>query len=137
VVAGGGTALIRCLKALEGLKVANQDQQVGVDIIRRALESPLRTIAANAGEDGAVVSGKVKEAKGPSAGYNAATGEYEDDMFKAGIIDPAKVVRSALQNAASVAGLMITTEVMITDLPEPKGSAPAGGMPGGMGGMDF
>jgi chaperonin GroEL len=137
VVAGGGSSLIRAIKALANIKTANQDQQVGVDIVRRALESPLRTIASNAGEDGAVVAGKVKEAKGQSAGYNAATGEYEDDMFKAGIIDPAKVVRSALQNAASVAGLMITTEVMITDQPEPKSSAaPAGGMPG-MGGMDF
>jgi chaperonin GroEL len=137
VVAGGGTALIRCLKALESLKLSNRDQQVGVDIIRRTLESPLRTIASNAGEDGAVVAGKVKEAKGISYGYNAASGEYEDDMFKAGIIDPAKVVRIALQNAASVAGLMITTEVMITDLPEPKTPAPAAGGMGGMGGMDF
>jgi len=139
VVAGGGTALLRCLKALEAVKPANQDQQVGVEIIRRTLESPLRTIAANAGEDGAVVAGKVKEAKGQSAGYNAATGVYEEDMFKAGIIDPAKVVRTALQNAASIAGLMITTEVMITDAPEPKSAAGAGaaGMPGGMGGMDF
>ncbi len=134
VVAGGGTALIRCLKVLEGLASANQDQKVGIDIIRRTLESPLRTIANNAGEDGAVIAGKVKEATGTSSGYNAATGEYEDDMFKAGIIDPAKVVRTALQNAASVAGLMLTTEVMITDAPEQK-SASAGGMPGGMGGM--
>ncbi|TKW61764.1 MAG: chaperonin GroEL [Blastochloris viridis] len=133
VVAGGGTALIRCLKVLEALQGTNQDQKVGIDIIRRTLESPLRTIASNAGEDGAVIAGKVKEAKGSASGYNAATGEYEDDMFKAGIIDPAKVVRTALQNAASVAGLMLTTEVMITDAPEPK-SAPAG-MPGGMGGM--
>jgi chaperonin GroEL len=134
VVAGGGTALIRCLKVLEGLATANQDQKVGIDIIRRTLESPLRTIANNAGEDGAVIAGKVKESTGASSGYNAATGEYEDDMFKAGIIDPAKVVRTALQNAASVAGLMLTTEVMITDAPEQK-SASAGGMPGGMGGM--
>ena len=138
VVAGGGTALIRCLAALDKVETHNRDQQVGVDIIRRALESPLRTIASNAGEDGAVIAGKVKEAKGASSGYNAATGTFEDDMFKAGIIDPAKVVRSALQNAASVAGLMITTEVMVTDQPEPKGAgAAAGGMPGGMGGMDF
>jgi chaperonin GroEL len=134
VVAGGGTALIRCLKALESIVPVNQDQKVGIDIIRRTLESPLRTIANNAGEDGAVIAGKVKEATGESSGYNAATGTYEDDMFKAGIIDPAKVVRSALQNAASVAGLMLTTEVMITDAPESKASASAG-MPGGMGGM--
>ena len=138
VVAGGGTALIRCLKALEKLEATNADQKVGIDIIRRTLESPLRTIANNAGEDGAVIAGKVKEAKGEASGYNAATGNYEDDMFKAGIIDPAKVVRTALQNAASVAGLMLTTEVMITDAPEPKTAMPAaGGMPGGMGGMDF
>ena len=135
VVAGGGTALICCLKALENVKTHNADQKTGVEIIRRALEAPLRTIASNAGEDGAVVAGKVKDAKG-SFGYNAATGEYVDDMFKVGIIDPAKVVRCALQNAASVAGLMVTTEVMITDLPEPKPAAPAG-MGGGMGGMDF
>ncbi len=134
VVAGGGTALIRCLKALEKLEAVNADQKVGIDIIRRTLESPLRTIANNAGEDGAVIAGKVKEAKGETSGYNAATGNYEDDMFKAGIIDPAKVVRTALQNAASVAGLMLTTEVMITEAPEPKTAAPAG-MPGGMGGM--
>jgi chaperonin GroEL len=134
VVAGGGTALIRCLKALEGVKTANRDQEVGVDIIRRALESPLRTIANNAGEDGAVVAGKVREGK-DAFGYNAATNEYVD-MVKAGIIDPTKVVRCALQNASSIAGLMITTEVMITDLPEPKTAAPAAGA-SGMGGMDF
>ena len=138
VVAGGGTALIRCIKALESLSFANQDQKVGIDIIRRTLESPLRTIAGNAGEDGAVIAGKVKEASNTSSGYNAATGTYEDDMFKAGIIDPAKVVRTALQNAASVAGLMITTEVMITDAPEAKSATPAmGGDMGGMGGMGF
>ncbi len=138
VVAGGGTALIRCIKALESLSFVNQDQKVGIDIIRRTLESPLRTIAANAGEDGAVIAGKVKENAGASAGYNAATGEYEADMFKAGIIDPAKVVRTALQNAASVAGLMLTTEVMVTDAPETnKSSAPMGGDMSGMGGMGF
>ena len=138
VVAGGGTALIRCIKALESMTAANADQKVGIDIIRRTLESPLRTIASNAGEDGAVIAGKVKEATGTSAGYNAATNEYEADMFKAGIIDPAKVVRTALQNAASVAGLMLTTEVMITDAPEPKGSpAPMGGGMPDMGGMGF
>ncbi len=136
VVPGGGVALIRCLKALDGVKTMNADQKVGVEIIRKALETPLRTIASNAGEDGAVIAGKVKEGTG-TFGYNAATGEYVD-MVKAGIIDPAKVIRVSLQNAASVGGLMITTEVMITDLPEPKaaGGAPAGGM-GGMGGMDF
>lgn len=140
VVPGGGVALVRCLKALDGIKTDNRDQQVGVDIIRRAMEAPLRTIASNAGEDGAVVAGKVREGK-DAFGYNAATGEYVD-MLKAGIIDPAKVVRVSLQNAASIAGLMITTEVMITDKPEDKcshnhGGAPAGGGMGGMGGMDF
>jgi chaperonin GroEL len=136
VVAGGGVALVRCIEALNGIKTANEDQKVGVGIIRRTLEMPLRTIAANAGEDGAVIAGKVREGSG-SAGYNAARGAFEADMFKAGIIDPAKVVRVALQNAASVAGLMVTTEVMITDAPEPKSAAPAGMPGGGMGGMDF
>jgi chaperonin GroEL len=133
VVAGGGVALLRTLKALEKLEGANQDQHVGVDIVRRALEAPLRTIAANAGEDGAVIAGKVKEAKDSAQGYNAATGIFED-MFKAGIIDPTKVVRTALQDAASVGGLMITTEVMVTDLPEETKADPAAAM-GGMGGM--
>ena len=136
VVAGGGTALIRCIKALESIAFVNQDQKVGIDIIRRTLESPLRTIANNAGEDGAVIAGKVKENSG-SAGYNAATNQYEADMFKAGIIDPAKVVRTALQNAASVAGLMLTTEVMITDAPESKSASPMGGGMPDMGGMGF
>lgn len=139
VVPGGGVALIRCLKALDKVETSNRDQQVGVDIIRRALEAPLRTIAANAGQDGAVVAGKVKESKG-SDGYNAATGEYVD-MLKAGIIDPTKVVRVSLQNAASIAGLMITTEVMITDKPDDKCShdhgAGAGAGMGAMGGMGF
>ena len=139
VVPGGGVALLRCLKVLDKLETANRDQEVGVDIIRRALEAPIRTIASNAGEDGAVVAGKVKEAKAASEGFNAATGEYTD-MLKAGIIDPTKVVRTALQDAASVAGLMITTEVMVTDHPEENKADPAaaaaamGGM-GGMGGM--
>ena len=133
VVPGGGVALIRSLKALDKLEMENQDQQVGVDIIRRALEAPIRTIASNAGEDGAVVAGKVKEAKQATQGYNAATGEYVN-MLEAGIIDPTKVVRTALQDAASVAGLMITTEVMVTDMPEDNKPDPAAAM-GGMGGM--
>ena len=134
VVPGGGVALIRCLKALETVQTANPEQKMGVDIIRKALEAPLRTIASNAGEDGAVIAGKVKEGK-DAFGYNAATGEY-GDMLKFGIIDPAKVIRVSLQNAASVAGLMITTEVMITDQPDQKSATTA--MPGGgMGGMDF
>jgi len=136
VVAGGGVALLRSLSALDKLEISDRDQLVGVDIIRRALEAPIRTIASNAGEDGAVIAGKVREQKKASEGYNAATGEYVD-MLEAGIIDPTKVVRTALQDAASVAGLMITTEVMVTDSPEdnkPDPAAMAGGM-GGMGGM--
>ena len=135
VVAGGGVALVRAAKALANLKPQNADQQTGIDIIRRALQEPLRTIANNAGVDGAVIAGKVGEAKNAAEGYNAATGEFVD-MIKAGIIDPTKVVRTALQSAASVAGLMITTEVMVADRPEDNKAAPAG-MPGGMGGMDF
>jgi chaperonin GroEL len=139
VVPGGGVALIRCIKVLDGLKPTNPDQQMGINIIRRALSAPLFTIAENAGEAGAVVVNRVLNAKGADLGYNAATGEHDIDMVQAGILDPKKVVRVALQNAASVAGLMITTEVMITDMPEPKtqGGAPAGGGMGGMGGMDF
>jgi chaperonin GroEL len=135
VVAGGGVALLRAMASLDNLNVANRDQQVGVDIIRRAMQEPLRIIAANAGMDGAVVVGKVLEMKSVTEGYDAAKGEYTD-MLKAGIIDPAKVVRTALQDAASVASLMITTEVMITDAPEDKKAA-AAPMGGGMGGMDF
>ena len=139
VVAGGGVALIRSLKSLDGLNFDNGDQNVGVKIIRRAIQEPLRQIANNAGEDGAVIAGKVVESEDPKQGFNAATGEYVD-MFESGIIDPTKVVRTALQDAASVAGLMITTEVMVTDSPdENKGMDPAaaaaamGGMGGGMG----
>ena len=131
VVVGGGVALLRAVKAVDGLNTANNDQKVGIDIIRRAVQEPLRQIATNAGFDGAVVAGKVMEAKNANEGFNAATGEYTD-MMAAGIIDPTKVVRTALQDAASVAGLMITTEVMVTDKPEPKHSHGHGGMPGGM-----
>ncbi|WP_020484652.1 MULTISPECIES: chaperonin GroEL [unclassified Methylomonas] len=135
VVAGGGTALIRALSALEGLKGINHDQDVGVSILRRAMEEPLRQIVSNAGDEASVVLNEVKKGTG-NFGYNAATGEY-GDMIAMGILDPAKVTRSALQNAASVAGLMITTEVMIADAPADN-KAPAmpdmGGM-GGMGGM--
>jgi chaperonin GroEL len=135
VVAGGGTALIRALSALEGLKGINHDQDVGISILRRAMEEPLRQIVANAGDEASVVLNEVKKGSG-NFGYNAATGEY-GDMIQMGILDPAKVTRSALQNAASVAGLMITTEVMIADAPsDSKGPAmpDMGGM-GGMGGM--
>jgi len=135
VVAGGGTALIRALTALEGLEGINHDQNVGINILRRAIEEPLRQIVTNAGDEASVVLNEVKKGTG-NFGYNAATGEY-GDMIAMGILDPAKVTRSALQNAASVAGLMITTEVMVADAPtDSKGPAmpDMGGM-GGMGGM--
>ena len=133
VVVGGGVALVQASKKLDGLTGANSDQNAGISIVRRALQSPLRQIAENAGVDGAVVAGKVIESDDAAFGFNAQTEEY-GDMFKFGVIDPAKVVRTALQDAASVAGLLITTEAMIADKPEPKGQA-GGGMPGGMGDM--
>ena len=138
VVAGGGTALLYATKALDKVKPANQDQHVGVDIIRRALQAPIRQIAENAGVDGAVVAGKLLESSDYNYGYNAATGEYTD-LIKAGIVDPTKVVRTALQDAASVASLLITTEAMVTELPEPKECSCGGhgGMPGGAGAMGF
>ncbi len=126
IVVGGGVALMRAAKALDKLTVADQDVQTGIRIVRRALEEPLRRIAENAGVDGAIVVGKVEEAKG-AKGFNAVTGEFED-LTAAGIIDPTKVVRTALQNAASIAGLILTTDVAVTDAPEPKKAAP---MPGG------
>ncbi|MEQ9491905.1 MAG: chaperonin GroEL [Alphaproteobacteria bacterium] len=137
IVPGGGTALIYSTKALAKLKGENHDQDVGIDIVRRAIQTPARQIAQNAGVDGAVVAGKLLESKDTNWGFDAQEGKY-CDLVKAGIIDPTKVVRSALQDAASVAGLLITTEAMVADKPEPKGAAPAmpdmGGM-GGMGGM--
>ncbi len=133
VVAGGGVALVRAVKALENLKGDNEDQTAGINILRRAMESPLRQIVTNAGDEASVVLNKVKEGSG-NFGYNAATGEY-GDMLVMGILDPAKVSRSALEHAASVAGLMLTTECMITDAPEDKGSAPSMPDMGGMGGM--
>jgi chaperonin GroEL len=138
IVVGGGVALVQGAKALADLKGANSDQDAGIAIIRRALEAPLRQIADNAGVDGSVVAGKVRESNDPAFGFNAQTEEY-GDMFKFGVIDPAKVVRTALEDAASVAGLLVTTEAMIADKPEPKApAAPGGGMGGGMGGMgDF
>jgi len=129
IVPGGGVALLRAGKALDKLELKDHDEQTGVRIVRRALEEPLRRIAENAGIDGAVVVGKVEESKG-AKGFNAATGVYED-LVAAGIIDPTKVVRTALQNAASIAGLMLTTDAAVTDAPEPKRAAPAGGMGGG------
>ena len=134
IVVGGGVALIQGGKALDGLTGENPDQNAGITIVRRALEAPLRQIAQNAGVDGSVVAGKVRESNDKTFGFNAQTEEY-GDMFKFGVIDPAKVVRTALEDAASVASLLITTEAMIADKPEPKG-APAGGGMGGMGGMD-
>ena len=135
IVVGGGVALIQAGKALDGLKGVNSDQDAGIAIVRKALESPLRQIAQNAGVDGSVVAGKVRESNDKTFGFNAQTEEY-GDMFKFGVIDPAKVVRTALEDAASVASLLITTEAMIADKPEPKAGAAAGGGMGGMGGMD-
>ena len=135
IVVGGGVALVQGAKALDGLKGENSDQDAGITIVRKALEAPLRQIAENAGVDGSVVAGKIRESSDLSYGFNAQTEEY-GDMFKFGVIDPAKVVRTALEDASSVAGLLITTEAMVADKPEPKGAgAGAGGM-GGMGGMD-
>ncbi|HJU06505.1 MAG TPA: chaperonin GroEL [Nitrospiraceae bacterium] len=129
IVPGGGVAYLRCIKALDNLKLA-PEQQVGVNIVRRALEEPIRQIAENAGVEGSVVVDKVRKESKANYGLNAQTEEYVD-MLEAGIIDPTKVSRSALQNAASVAGLMLTTEVMITELPEEKKEPAGGGMPGG------
>ena len=131
IVVGGGVALVQGAKALDGLEGANADQNNGINIVRKALEAPLRQIAENAGVDGSVVAGKVRESSDLKFGYNAQTDEY-GDMFKFGVIDPAKVVRTALEDAASVAGLLITTEAMVAD--KPQKDAPAGGM-GGMGDM--
>ncbi|MDZ4088778.1 MAG: chaperonin GroEL [Tabrizicola sp.] len=135
IVVGGGVALVQAGKVLDGLTGANSDQNAGIAIVRRALEAPLRQIAENAGVDGAVVAGKVRESNDVTFGFNAQTEEY-GDMFKFGVIDPAKVTRTALEDAASVASLLITTEAMIADRPEPKGNAGGGGGMGGMGGMD-
>ncbi|WP_413718129.1 chaperonin GroEL [Silicimonas sp. MF1-12-2] len=135
IVVGGGVALVQAGKKLDGLKGANSDQDAGIAIVRKALEAPLRQIAENAGVDGAVVAGKVRESNDLSFGFNAQTEEY-GDLFKFGVIDPAKVVRTALEDAASIAGLLITTEAMVADKPAKEGAA-GGGMPdmGGMGGM--
>ena len=122
IVPGGGTALVKAIANLENLSGENEDQNVGINIVRRAIQAPARQIADNAGADGAVIAGKLLEGKKDTEGYNAQTGVFED-LIKAGVIDPTKVVRSALQNAASVAGLLITTEAMVGELPEPKGNA--------------
>jgi chaperonin GroEL len=137
IVPGGGVALLRCLNAIEAVKGANEDEQIGVDIIRRAIEYPAKHLAMNGGYEGSVVVQEIKKRKG-NEGFNAATGEYED-LVKAGVVDPKKVTRSALQNAASIAGLLLTTECLITEIPEKEKPAPAGGGHGGggMGGMDY
>ena len=129
ILPGGGIALLRALKSLEGLKAANDDQQSGIDIVRRALRAPARQIAENAGEDGAYIVGKLLEGDDYNHGFNAATGEYED-LVKSGVIDPAKVVRTALQDAASVASLLITTEALVAELPKED-------TPATMSAMDF
>ena len=134
VVPGGGAALLYAAKSLDKLNVANDDQRVGIDIVRRSLQTPLRQIAENAGEDGAVVAGKLLDRKDSTHGFDAQKGEYVN-MIKAGIIDPTKVVRTALQDASSVAGLLITTEAMVAEVPEKKESAGAPPDMGGMGGM--
>ncbi|MCC6306619.1 MAG: chaperonin GroEL, partial [Rhodobacteraceae bacterium] len=133
IVVGGGVSLVQAAKKLGNLKGANPDQDAGIAIVRRSLESPLRQIATNAGVDGAVVAGKIRESNDPTFGFNAQTEEY-GDMFKFGVIDPAKVVRTALEDAASVAGLLVTTEAMVAEKPKEEKAGP-GGMPGGMGGM--
>jgi chaperonin GroEL len=135
IVAGGGVALLFASKVLPGLNAANNDQKVGIEIVRKAIQAPVRQIAENAGVEGSIVVGKLTDKDDPNFGFDAQSGEYKD-MVKAGIIDPTKVVRVALQDAGSVAGLLITTEAMVADRPEPKGAA---GIPtgGGMGGMDY
>jgi chaperonin GroEL len=135
IVPGGGVAFIRSAKDVDELiKTLQGDEKVGAQIVRRAIEEPLRQIVGNAGEEGAVVVGKIHENTNPHFGYNASTNVYED-LVAAGVIDPTKVTRTALQNAASIAGLMLTTEAMVSEIPEPKAAAPAGGHGGGMGDM--
>jgi chaperonin GroEL len=136
IVAGGGTALLYSVKALARLRAANDDQKTGIDIVRRALQIPVRIIAENAGTDGSIVIGKLLDKDNANWGYDAQSGEYVD-MVKSGIIDPTKVVRLALQDAASVAGLLITTEAMVAEKPAPKAPMPSHDHGGGMGGMDF
>ena len=134
IVAGGGVALLRCLPSLEAMKLEG-DEQIGVEIVKRAVEEPLRALAANAGVEGSVIVDEVKHRKG-NEGYNVVTGKVED-LVKAGVVDPKKVTRTALQNAASIAALLLTTECIITELPEKEKPMPAPGGGGGMGGMDY
>ena len=134
IVPGGGVALVRCIQAIEALKLEG-DEKIGANIVRRALEEPLRQIVGNAGEEGAIVVGRIRDSKEPNFGYNAQTGKFED-LVKAGVIDPTKVTRTALQNAGSIAALMLTTEALVAEIPEEKKEAPMrGGHGGGMGGM--
>jgi len=136
IVPGGGVALLRCIPALDKLKLED-DEATGVAIVKRALEEPMRQIAQNAGQEGAIIVGRVRDSKDENFGYNAETGEF-GDMIKAGVIDPAKVTRLALQNAASIVALMLTTEVLIADIKqeeEPVGAGAGHGGGGGMGGM--
>ncbi len=136
IVPGGGSALLYAIKALDNITPANPDQKVGIDIVRKALQAPARQIAENSGTDGSIVVGKLLESKDANYGYDAQKGEFTD-LVQSGIIDPTKVVRHALQDAASVAGLLITTEAMVAEKPEPKSPMPAMPPGGGMGGMDF
>src|SRR4051794_8733154 len=136
IVPGGGVALLYTIKALDKLTPANPDQKVGIDIVRKALQWPARQIAENSGTDGSIVVGKLLDSNDPNYGYDAQKGEFTD-LVQAGIIDPTKVVRHALQDAASIAGLLITTEAMVAEKPEPKSPMPAMPPGGGMGGMDF
>jgi len=135
IVPGGGVALLRCLAAMDTVKPENDDERIGVDIVKRAVEYPARALADNAGVEGSVVVQEVKRRKG-NEGYNVSTGEYED-LVKAGVVDPKKVTRAALQNAASIAGLLLTTECLVTEIPEKEKSGSAPGGQGGMGGMDY
>ncbi len=134
IVPGGGVALLRAQKALKTLKLAESDEQIGVDIIRRAIEEPMRIIVQNAGGEGSIVVEKIRQSKDNNYGYNAQTDQYED-LVAAGVIDPTKVTRTALQNAASISGLLLTTEALIVEKKEPAGAGSGGGPPGGMGGM--
>ena len=136
IVPGGGVALLQGIRALEGLNCANSDQKVGVEIVRKALQSPARQIAENAGVDGSIVVGRLSDSSDPNFGFDAQTGEY-GDLLQKGIIDPVKVVRHALQDAASIAGLLITTEAMIAETPKKDAPMPAGGGMGGMGDMGY
>src|SRR5256714_838165 len=134
IVPGGGVALVRAQKALKTVKLEESDEQIGVEIVRRSLEEPMRMIVQNAGGEGSIVVEKIRQSKETNYGYNALTDEYED-LVAAGVIDPTKVTRTALQNAASIAGLLLTTEALIVEKKEPQSAAAGGGPPGGMGGM--